>query len=93
MEHVPVSGAAEYVRKFQSICAKHGMTPAQGCLSFVKANCMIDYIVLGVESIKELDVNINALKQPVNTSLITDVYANIDCGDERVLVPSQWRKE
>ena len=58
-------------------------------MNFVKQNPYIDYIVMGVESKKQLEENTIALKQELNQKIINSVK-NINVKNKNLLNPANW---
>lgn len=58
---------------------------SQVCIEFVQAHPQIAKVVVGVESIQQLNQLIQAAKEPPNT-----VWPNIKCSDEHLINPSNW---
>ena len=57
----------------------------QACIGFVQAHPQIAKVVVGVETIQQLEQLIQAEKESPNTE-----YPNINCFDEDLINPSNW---
>lgn len=57
----------------------------QACIGFVQAHPQIAKVVVGVETIQQLEQLIQAEKETPNTE-----YPNINCFDEDLINPSNW---
>jgi aryl-alcohol dehydrogenase-like predicted oxidoreductase len=58
---------------------------AQACIGFVQSHPQITKVVVGVESMQQLQQLIQAEKEPPNTG-----WPNINCSDEHLINPSCW---
>lgn len=63
----------------------NNITATQACLGFVQAHQQIARVVVGVESMQQLQQLIQSSKEPVNT-----IWPNICCSDEHLINPSNW---
>lgn len=59
-----LEGAKIYLRDFDKIIDKYGLTRIQAALFFALGNNDIDYAVFGVDNIKQLAEIVNLVKQP-----------------------------
>jgi aryl-alcohol dehydrogenase-like predicted oxidoreductase len=63
----------------------NNITATQACLGFVQAHQQIARVVVGVESMQQLEQLIQSSKEPLNT-----IWPNICCSDEHLINPSNW---
>ena len=57
----------------------------QACIGFVQAHLQIAKVVVGVDSIQQLEQLVQAEKEPTNTC-----WPNIKCSDEHLISPLNW---
>ena len=68
-------------------------SPADLCLAYVRAQTWIDGVVVGMESLRQLALNIALFKRPPLTSdEIAAVDASLPRASERLLNPALWAK-
>ena len=63
----------------------NNISAVQACIGFVQAHPQIARVVVGVESIQQLEQLIQFSKEPLNT-----IWPNICCSDEHLINPSNW---
>ena len=95
MEAVPehLGYAAPSVKKFQDLSKFYGLDYPDACINYIMANEQIDYLAIGVDSPKELDLNIRAMRIPGNPDFVRECRLAFRDVERKVLVPSLWRKE
>jgi aryl-alcohol dehydrogenase-like predicted oxidoreductase len=71
--------------RWQSWLLDNNISAAQACIGFVQAFPQIAKVVVGVESIKQLEQLIQAANEQPNI-----VWPNINCSDEDLINPSNW---
>ena len=92
MNEPPVPSAIPYVKKFQEIAKSYGLTAEEACINYVNGNTAIDYLVMGIDFLSEIDDNLLALAKPCNEDLHREIRNQILCSDEEILIPSLWRR-
>lgn len=80
-------GKGRWVRDFRLFCEQHGMSPVQGCMSFLKSNPVFDVAVVGVTSMLEL----GQLGQAYDSAPLLDWRAWAD-NDPLWVDPRRWTK-
>lgn len=73
--------------KWDSWLLNNHISATQACISFVKKFTQIDKIIVGVESVKQLNELIFA-----SQNLSNFVWPEINCTDESLINPSNWNK-
>lgn len=63
------------------------------CLNFVSLNKNIDKIVIGVDSLKNLQENILDLSQTDTVSKYYDELKMLRVDDEQIILPTNWKKK
>lgn len=66
---------------------ERGLTPAQGAFAFIRSLNVADVVVVGVESVSQLESNVRDFRVDVIPSLDYDSFA---IRDDRYLNPSKW---
>lgn len=64
----------------------HGISPLQACLSYLNQNSKVDKVVVGVDSLEQLEQIVDAMAKPVLA--IPDFLQSTD---ERLINPSRWQ--
>lgn len=64
----------------------HGISPLQACLSYLNQNSKVDKIVVGVDSLQQLEQIVDAVAKPTLT--IPDFLQSTD---EGLINPSRWQ--
>jgi len=68
-------------------------SPADLCLAYVRAQPWIDGVVVGMESLRQLALNLALFKRPaLTTGEIAAVDATLPRASERLLNPALWNK-
>ena len=68
------------------LCADLGSHPMHAALSFAASNNLIDKLIIGVESLSQLE-QLTALKPHINNSFL---FNKLSSSDEKLLNPSLW---
>jgi aryl-alcohol dehydrogenase-like predicted oxidoreductase len=63
----------------------NNISAAQACIGFVQAHLQISKVVVGVESLHQLEQLMQAAKEPPSIK-----WPNISCSDEHLINPSNW---
>jgi len=79
------SAWSEIWASWQHWLVGRNISPAQACLGFALAQPDIDRVVVGADSLKQLQQLIDAASAPV----LSD-FPDLDCDDEALINPSQW---
>ncbi len=80
------------LNKIKQIATQRNISIEQLALNFVALNNYVDSIVVGVSSLKELKLNINALN---DSSIIEDAHKQLlelKINDENLILPMNWDK-
>jgi|688.fasta_scaffold343678_2 aryl-alcohol dehydrogenase-like predicted oxidoreductase len=75
--------------KWQSFLDKNKISPLEGCLTFIKKQKLIDKIIIGVESSKQLSEIIQILKKNIKVSNFKVTCVN----DKKLTKPIFWKNE
>lgn len=78
------------LRLFQELARRHGVTIREICLNFALHHPEIDYVVVGVEKLDQLQENIEAINEGMTDELMDEVKA-IPGVSEPLLNPSTWK--
>lgn len=84
--------ARETIRKFRGLCDKYRLTPACLALSYVLSVPGITSLVLGSETVRQVEQNAALLEQTVELSAeqMAEIRANFIDIPKRVLDPGSW---
>ncbi|MBU1850359.1 MAG: aldo/keto reductase [Nanoarchaeota archaeon] len=74
----------------QSISKENNIPLSALCINFAALNKYIDKIVIGVDSLKNLQENVNSIKYQKKVSLIYTKLQNLKELDERIILPLNW---
>jgi aryl-alcohol dehydrogenase-like predicted oxidoreductase len=77
------------LEKFQKQAANMAMSIRQACLHFVATMPFVDAIVIGVESVDQLQKNIEALNMVPQQEL--SGLGSFDLPDRSMLNPANWK--
>ena len=75
--------------KWHSFLDKNKISPLEGCLTFIKKQKLVDKIIIGVESSKQLSEIIKVLKKNIKVSNFNLLGVN----DEKLTKPIFWKNE
>jgi aryl-alcohol dehydrogenase-like predicted oxidoreductase len=78
-----------FLDNLQEIAQAHHLSMEALALSYVIQNKYIDGVVLGVESVSNLEENLKVLRMPLNPLIIEDVNV-IKVKDQSLLLPGNW---
>lgn len=89
---MPVTAIPEKFKPWQALfntwhtwLLDNNISAAQACIGFVQAHKQIENVVVGVESVKQLEELIRWIKEASGA-----VWPNINCSDEHLIDPSNW---
>ena len=74
------------LQKWESWLVENNLTPLQGCLGFVLSNPHIDRVVVGVDSLEQLQEIIAA-----TTGIFLSPPDDLCCDDPDLINPARWR--
>jgi aryl-alcohol dehydrogenase-like predicted oxidoreductase len=78
------------LKKLQIICKKESVSTLELCLAMTLQNRMIDYAVIGVETLVQLEEIIEATKVKINSKVIEEVESII-FNEKELLNPVNWK--
>lgn len=91
---VKMPKAVAYVEKFGKICKSFGFTRKEAAFLFCYYHSSIDYVVFGVDTIKQLKENIVLLnKKAAFQDCYDSLYGAFKDLDEEIINPSRWVKK
>lgn len=94
-EKIPpnLKDAWSYIETFQNISRRYKFTPSEAALLFSYCHKKIDYVLFGVETIEQLELNFKILDK---ASQFADCYEELSGKfknvDRKIIVPSLWSK-
>jgi aryl-alcohol dehydrogenase-like predicted oxidoreductase len=88
--HVPptLGAAVPWLQRMQDAARERGLSALQCALAFVAAQPAVDQIVLGVESVAQLDACVAAASAQIDVS--DAVWRALACADVAVIDPRLW---
>jgi aryl-alcohol dehydrogenase-like predicted oxidoreductase len=81
------------LEKLRSIAADNSMSVSELCIGFVSANSFVDKIVIGVDSLEDLEENVSA---EAKSGLAAETISGLEglaTSDEDIILPFKWRTE
>lgn len=78
------------LKKLQSICQSNQVKISDVALNFAYSNTYIDKIVIGIENTKQLNENINSIKNWNQNDAIFDEIKWITVNNKELLNPANW---
>lgn len=85
-----MTGFSKNLKDFHDILAKYKLGVEEVCLGYVSSFPFIDSIVLGVESIEQLNKNLKALSSLIPYEVIKEIKS-IRLTNEEIIDPSKWK--
>ena len=87
-----VTFARPYLCRFLEICKKYGMPPLNAAIGYAASKKGIDYIVFGVDNIKQLEEYISLESQKISDEMIKEFDETFNTVEEKLVNPSLWNK-
>jgi len=84
--------ANAHIRKFQNLCKKYGLSYSDACINYVLSNEYIDFIVMGIDDVDEIEKNINAIKISPNLDFASECKINFCNTERKIIIPSLWKE-
>lgn len=84
--------AENYLRNFLEICNRYGCNPLEAAVGFVKCNPKIDYIVFGVDNLKQLQEYLSIQHWSMPDQMLEELKSTFERVEERLINPFIWRK-
>jgi aryl-alcohol dehydrogenase-like predicted oxidoreductase len=86
-----LSEAVPYIDRFDQIISRYGLQRAQAALGFMLAHTEIDYAVIGVDDLEQLDFNIGiAEAEPIPQACIDELIESYKNVSKAIIFPSLW---
>lgn len=84
----------EPLEKFQALCKKYSLSPAEMAMSFVLSLEGVHSLVLGSEKVEQVEENTRLINNTVhfNNEQMAEIRGFFENVDERVTNPSVWNK-
>lgn len=83
--------SVSYVKIFEKVRKKYGLSKAEALINFVKYEKNIDYIVFGVEKKEQLIEDINVYNKEIDVlDFVNEIKEKIDNVDKSIIFPSLW---
>lgn len=94
-ENIPpnLREAWHHIEQFQNISRNHGFTPSEAALLFSYCHKKIDYVLFGVETISQLEANLEVLSKANQfADCCEELSGKFKNVDRKIIVPSLWVK-
>ncbi|MCI0680455.1 aldo/keto reductase [bacterium] len=88
-------GLEPFLKEFQEISARHGLSRMEAALLYSCANPGIQYVVLGALSVRELQENLAALAKignPETRECMEELRASFMAVPKELIMPTLWEK-
>lgn len=86
--------AKRYLKIYEEILAKYGMTKIEGAIHFSYDNSNIDHLVFGVDNKEQLIKNLDIIdKNTINMNYTKEIKEALSNIEESIIFPSLWAKE
>ena len=80
----------KYLVKIEALCFEFNVSVGELALNFVNSNKFVDKIIIGVDSVSQLDQNIKMIKNWDSNKDIYGLINNISVREEHLLNPANW---
>lgn len=84
--------AENYLRKFLEICNRYDCSPLEAAVGYVRHNPKIDYVVFGVDNLKQLQEYLSIQCWSMPDQMLEELKAAFERVEERLVNPSMWGK-
>ncbi len=85
-----VPGSGGWVDRFQQICSVHAARPVAAALGFALARSGADQVVVGVESVQQLQEVVAVFHRPAPIPLLDDLQGEFAAVPEALRDPRRW---
>jgi aryl-alcohol dehydrogenase-like predicted oxidoreductase len=86
-----LKGAKKQIAQLIDISKKYHISIASLCLNFVMSNPLIDKVVIGIDSVRQLKQNHKNLKDKFVVLEIVDQLKSLKIEDEKIILPFNWK--
>ncbi len=83
--------AAPHIKKLHSISIEHHISIASLCINFGLMNNSIDKIVIGVDSLENLQENVRITEEVKKVESLKNELSSLAVTDENILLPYNWK--
>lgn len=81
------------IERMDEIFRKNELNKSEGCISFVKNNPDIDYLVIGIDNVKQLSDNVSFFyKEHCSSALVDEIKDTVKIGKNHIIIPSLWSR-
>ncbi|WP_313898443.1 aldo/keto reductase [Lederbergia sp. NSJ-179] len=87
-----LQAAKPLLNDFENLCKKANATRLEAAISFVHAHEGIDFGIIGVNTLQQLNQILNIFKKKRNDRLIDQLANHFNHVDEKVINPTRWNK-
>lgn len=86
--------AKRYLKMYDEIIKKYGITRIEGAINFVYNNPNVDFLVFGVDNKQQLMQDIDIVKKiSIKDEFIQDIKEILSNVEKSIIFPSLWAKE
>lgn len=83
--------SVSYIKVFEKVRKKYGLSKAEALIDFVKSEKDIDYLVFGVEKKEQLIEDINVYNKNIDVKdFVSEIKKKINNVDKSIIFPSLW---
>lgn len=83
--------SVSYIKIFEEVRKKYGLSKVEALINFVKYEKNIDYLVFGVEKKEQLVEDINIYNKEIHAKdFVNEIKEKIDNVDKSIIFPSLW---
>lgn len=93
MDNIPkyLLDSIVYIKMFEKVRKKYGLSKAEALINFVKYEKNIDYLVFGVEKKRQLVEDIYIYNKKIDVKdFVNEIKEKIDNVDKSIIFPSLW---
>jgi len=83
--------AEKYLTQLQRLSKKYNLPINAICMNFVLTNPYIDKVLIGVDSLKQLEENIRAIDYYNKVENLKEMLSRLELNNEEILLPCRWK--
>jgi len=83
---------APLIRQFHELCRRHGYTPQEVAMCYIKQTAPKAKILFGAESPRQVKENVDLFNKEIAEACINEIRETFQNVDKKILDPSLWNK-
>lgn len=83
--------ARPHLLELEKICTANGLTKLELAMTFVKKFPEITSIIIGVNTLEQLEINLQLYNKEIETDLMQIILKQFNMLDEKIYLPTLWR--